>query len=55
VEGEPNTFAKRTVSVSATVGGIVPITSGLKEGEPVVVSGSFILKAELGKAAAHEE
>jgi cobalt-zinc-cadmium efflux system membrane fusion protein len=55
VAGEPNTFAKRAVNVGAAVGGVVPITSGLKEGEPVVVSGSFILKAELGKGeAAHE-
>jgi len=55
VEGEPNTFAKRAVGVGPAVGGMVPITSGLKEGEPVVVSGSFLLKAELGKGeAAHE-
>jgi cobalt-zinc-cadmium efflux system membrane fusion protein len=55
VEGEPNTFAKRAVGVGSAVGGVVPITSGLKEGEPVVISGSFILKAELGKGeAAHE-
>jgi cobalt-zinc-cadmium efflux system membrane fusion protein len=55
VAGEPNTFAKRAVGVGPAVGGIVPITSGLKEGEPVVISGSFILKAELGKSeAAHE-
>jgi cobalt-zinc-cadmium efflux system membrane fusion protein len=55
VDGEPNTFAKRAVSVGSAVGGVVPITSGLKEGEQVVISGSFILKAELGKGeAAHE-
>jgi len=55
VEGEPNTFAKRAVGVGPAVSGVVPITSGLKEGESVVISGSFILKAELGKGeAAHE-
>lgn len=55
VEGEPNTFAKRTVRVAPPVGGMVPILSGLKEGEPVVIAGSFILKADLGKAGAEHE
>lgn len=55
VEGEPNTFAKRAVSIGKTVGGLVPIYSGLAEGESFVAAGSFILKAELGKgSAAHE-
>lgn len=55
VEGEPNTFAKRQVGVGSPVGGMVPITAGLKEGERYVAAGSFILKAEIGKAgAAHE-
>ena len=55
VPGEPNTYAKRAVTVGRSVGGLVPIHSGLVDGEPFVVAGSFILKAELGKgSAAHE-
>lgn len=55
VEGEANTFAKRAVTVGQPVGGMVPILSGLKEGEIIVTHETFILKAELGKAgAAHE-
>jgi cobalt-zinc-cadmium efflux system membrane fusion protein len=56
VEGEANTFAKREVEVGEVVGGVVPVLGGLKEGEPYVAAGSFILKAELGKAeAGHED
>lgn len=55
VEGEPNTFAKRAVTIGKTVGGLVPIYSGLVEGERFVSAGTFILKADLGKgSAAHE-
>ena len=55
VAGEENTFAARPVVAGRVVGGMVPVLGGLKEGEPVVVAGSFILKAELGKGgAAHE-
>lgn len=52
VPNEANTFAKRVVSVGKTVGGLVPIHSGLVEGERFVSAGSFILKAELGKSTA---
>jgi cobalt-zinc-cadmium efflux system membrane fusion protein len=55
VAGEPNTFARRAVQIGPAVGGLIPIYAGLAEGELYVVSGSFILKAELGKSsAAHE-
>lgn len=55
VEGEEGTFAKRVVAVGESVGGFRPVFSGLALGERVVVSGTFLLKAELGKgSAAHE-
>ena len=55
VEGEPNTYAKRAVGIGPSIGGMVPVFAGLKDGERYVNVGSFILKAELGKAgAAHE-
>lgn len=55
VTGEPDTFQKRVVTIGAAVGGLVPVYSGLVEGESFVSAGSFLLKAELGKgAAAHE-
>jgi len=52
VAGEPGTFAKRAVRIGEPVGGLVPVLDGLTEGEPYVASGSFILKADLGKAGA---
>lgn len=55
VAGEANTFTKRAVKVSRPVGRLVPILGGLKEGDEVVVAGSFILKADLGKAGASHE
>ncbi len=55
VPGEENTFAKRTVSVGKAVAGWVPVFSGLVEGEAYVASGSFLLKADLGKASAEHQ
>ncbi len=49
VEGEPGAFQKRAIVPGETAGGWVPVRSGLKEGERVVVSGTFTLKAELAK------
>jgi membrane fusion protein, heavy metal efflux system len=55
VEGENGWFLKKVIRTGVPLGGWVPVVDGLNEGEPVVVSGSFILKADLGKAgAAHE-
>lgn len=55
VAGEENTFAPRPVLSGPAVGGWVPVYSGLKEEEVCVVSGSFILKAEIAKASAEHE
>ncbi len=53
--GEANTFEKRAITIGKTIGGLVPVYSGLVEGEFFVSTGTFILKAELGKgSAAHE-
>lgn len=52
VDGEAGTFAKRPVGIGPSIGGMVPVLAGLKDGEQFVSVGSFILKAELGKAGA---
>ncbi len=49
VEGEPGAFQKRAIVPGPAAGGWIPVRSGLKEGERVVVSGAFLLKAELAK------
>jgi cobalt-zinc-cadmium efflux system membrane fusion protein len=55
VDGRPNTFARRMVSVGDSAGGMLSIISGLAAGEQIVISGTFILKAELGKASAKDD
>jgi cobalt-zinc-cadmium efflux system membrane fusion protein len=55
VPGEPNTFALRPVTIGRAVAGLVPVHSGLAAGEAFVAGGSFILKAELGKASAEHQ
>lgn len=55
VDGEPNTFAKRPIKHGKSISGYVPVLSGLEEGEPLAVAGSFILKAQLGKSEASHE
>ncbi len=51
VAGKANTFAKRPVVVGAAAGGMVRVISGLEENASVVIAGSFIFKAELGKGS----
>ncbi|HYE07717.1 MAG TPA: efflux RND transporter periplasmic adaptor subunit [Planctomycetota bacterium] len=45
-------FAAREVEVGVPVGDWVPVMKGLRAGEPAVVAGGFILKADLGKSGA---
>lgn len=55
VPGEENTFQKRSVHAGTPAGGMVVVLSGLEEGEKYVSGGSFVLKAEIGKAGASHE
>lgn len=48
----PNAFIARRVTVGESIGGLVPVLAGLHEDESYVATGSFILKADLGKSAA---
>lgn len=50
----PGEFVPRAVSIGHEAGTSVAIESGLTAGEQVVVSGAFVLKSELGKAALGE-
>ena len=43
------------MTLGAPVAGFVPVLSGLEAGELVVVEGSFLLKADLGKSSAEHE
>ncbi len=52
IEGHKGSFAKRPVKIGPIVSGMVPVLSGLVEGERYVAAGSFILKAELEKGSA---
>lgn len=47
VQRDPTTFEARDVLVGESNGDMVRILDGLREGEPVVVKGAFILKSEL--------
>jgi len=47
---EPGHFERREVEINKSNMGLVNILKGVKEGETVVVKGSFVLASELAKA-----
>jgi membrane fusion protein, heavy metal efflux system len=47
VQVNADTFQKRVVQSGPGIGGLVPIVSGLKPGEKVVIEGAFMLKGKL--------
>ena len=55
IEPGGSVFCRHEIEIGAQVGGFVPVLSGLKPGELVVVAGTFRLKAERGKATAKHE
>lgn len=55
VEGEPGAFRPRAVRLGETFARRVVVLEGLAEGDAYVAAGSFLLKAELGKATAEHE
>jgi len=44
VQAEPGKFAQRSVETGAQQNGMVSITSGLQEGDPIVSDGSLFLQ-----------
>ncbi|HTE06790.1 MAG TPA: efflux RND transporter periplasmic adaptor subunit [Planctomycetota bacterium] len=52
VDANGLTFCRHAVRVDEPVDGDIPVLAGLREGELIAVSGTFVLKAELGKGEA---
>ena len=48
-------FQRTDITVGRTIGGRVEVTGGLKEGDPVVLQGAFVLKSELKKKSLQAE
>jgi cobalt-zinc-cadmium efflux system membrane fusion protein len=55
IQTAPEKFEMREVAVGRTLGKRLEVIHGLKEGEPVAVRGSFILKSELKKGELVDE
>ena len=48
-------FRKTDVTAGKTLGKLIEITGGLKEGDDIVVKGAFVLKSEMNKKSLTEE
>ncbi|QOV89768.1 efflux RND transporter periplasmic adaptor subunit [Humisphaera borealis] len=48
-EDKPGAYTLREVHLGQIAGGFYPVIKGLKKGERIVVSGTFVLKADLAK------
>ena len=55
VANEPDTFTQRQIVVGKSVGGLMPVLSGLQADDRVVTQGSFILKAHAVQSAAAKD
>jgi membrane fusion protein, heavy metal efflux system len=49
VAADNGSFARRTVELGRSGGGLVEVRAGVSEGERVVESGAFLLKSELAR------
>jgi membrane fusion protein, heavy metal efflux system len=49
IQAGPERFRRQDVTIGRTFGKKTEVTGGLKEGDPVVVKGAFILKSEMKK------
>lgn len=49
VQLDPQQFERRAVKLDSESGDLFKVRDGLREGDPVVVSGAFVLKSELAK------
>jgi cobalt-zinc-cadmium efflux system membrane fusion protein len=48
-------FVKRQIKIGASDDESVEVTAGLKPGETIAISNTFVLKAESGKSGIEEE
>jgi multidrug efflux pump subunit AcrA (membrane-fusion protein) len=55
IEPGSGVFCKHAIEVGAPVGEHIPVLAGLSAGELVVVTGTYRLKAEHGKASAQHD